>query len=457
MKKDDPLTHKEFCAAIKHMKRRKSAGPDGIPSEVWQGSKVAQNELFFFLKHVWDQECIPKSLVLCVFVMIYKKKGSRDDPNMYRAIGLLNHAYKILSVCILNRLVAETDWFLSEWQAGFRNDRGCRDNTLLLRVIYDQYIKGNKKCVITFIDFAAAFDSVSHRYLDHALGKARASRKTRAMFRAIYTAAQGAARVKGADGKFSFSKTFDIARGVIQGDIISPIFFIIALDQLVQTHDKGGQGVAVGHINEIRVLGYADDAAMCEEAVEEMSIRLTSFADAAMAKADMRVKLTKTFSQHVQPLQKVAAATDEEVAKKMENYKHACEYVKAGCTQRFKTKAGMHIHVCNCNFNYGLTDEKWEVDQILEVFDMTSRKLFLVRWTDRPGEDSWQKEHSLLEDGCAQTIKEFWNRSGKNPALEFYPDPNGELDTRCWMCGWKSSAANKKRGLKTHIRRKKHH
>ena len=129
---------------------------------------MASSELFFFLRHVWEQECVPKSLVLCVFVMMYKKKGSRDDPTMYRALGLLNHSYKILSVCILNRLVTETDWFLSEWQAGFRSGRGCRDNTLLLRVIYDQYIKGNKKCVITYIDFAAAFDSISHRYLDKA-------------------------------------------------------------------------------------------------------------------------------------------------------------------------------------------------------------------------------------------------------------------------------------------------
>ena len=133
---------------------------------------------------------------------------------MYRAIGLLNHSYKILSVCILNRLVAETDWFLSEGQAGFRGDRGCRDNILLLRVIYDQYIKGNKKCIVTYIDFAAAFDSVSHVFLDHALQKAKASRKTGALFREIYRAAQGAARVKGVDGQLTFSKTFEIEREV---------------------------------------------------------------------------------------------------------------------------------------------------------------------------------------------------------------------------------------------------
>ena len=107
------------------------------------------SELYFFLKNIWEYECVPKSLVLCAFVMIYKKGSSEDCAN-YRAIGLLNHSYKILSVCILNRLIAETDWFLSEWQAGFRSGRGCRDNLLLLRVIYDQVINGNDKCVVTY-------------------------------------------------------------------------------------------------------------------------------------------------------------------------------------------------------------------------------------------------------------------------------------------------------------------
>ena len=153
------------------------------------------------------------SLVLCAFVMIYKKGSSEDCAN-YRAIGLLNHAYKILSVCILHRLVAETDWFLSDWQAGFRSERGCRDNLLLLRVIYDQVINGNDKCVVTFIDFAAAFDSVSHKFLDSALGKAKAKRKTRALFRAIYAAAEGAVRLQSKDGKIALSKYFDVAGGV---------------------------------------------------------------------------------------------------------------------------------------------------------------------------------------------------------------------------------------------------
>ena len=121
------------------------------------------------------------------------------------------------------------------------------------------FIKNNNKCVVTYIDFAGAFTSVSHKYIDNALKEAKASRKTRALFRIIYRAAQGSVRVQGVGGEVAFSTEFDICRGVIHRDIISPIFFVIALDQFIQSVDTKGKGVNVGLINELRVLGYADD------------------------------------------------------------------------------------------------------------------------------------------------------------------------------------------------------
>ena len=327
-------------------------------------------------------------------------------------------------------------------------------------MIYDQIINGNDKCVVTYIDFAAAFDSVSHKFLDSALEKAKATRKTRALFRAIYAAAEGAVRLSSKDGKISLSKYFNVSRGVIQGDIISPIFFILALDQLIKSSDIGGTGVSVGHINDIRVLGYADDVAMTEKTVEDMTKRLTTFSDAAVAKADMQTKLAKTNSQMLGKRQRPTAATEQEIEEKKKTYKHACKYVKAGCRQRFKTKAGMKIHCSNCNFGFETTEKKWEIGVILKVFGKADRKLFLVHWKGHPSSaDSWEKEQSLLEDGCAESIKDFWDRSGLNPALEYYPDPDQEPDGtqyRCWMCGWKSDKRDKRRGLQMHIRLKKH-
>ena len=100
------------------------------------------------------------------------------------------------------------------------------------------------------------------------------------------------------DGKVYFSKWFDIQCGVIQGEFISPVLFILALDQLVQHIDKGGEGIKVGIIRELRVLGYADDAAfLTETTVESMTKRLTLFANESRKRADMKVKPAKRFSQ----------------------------------------------------------------------------------------------------------------------------------------------------------------
>ena len=49
--------------------------------------------------------------------------------------------------------------------------------------------------VVTYIDFVAAFDSVSHKFLDESLAEAGASDKLRAVFRAFYRGASARVRV----------------------------------------------------------------------------------------------------------------------------------------------------------------------------------------------------------------------------------------------------------------------
>ena len=229
---EDPLTEQAFVRALKKLKKGKACGPDGIPSEVFTHCETAATELYNLLRIIWEREYVPPALVRASFIMLFKGKGSVNDPSKYRCIGLLPHAYKILSLVMLERIAKECADFLSDWQAGFRPERGCRDNVLLLRVLFDQALARGEKLCVTFIDYSAAFDSISHKFLDESLKNAGASRKTRAMFRAIYAAAEGTARVRGLNGNQVYSESFKVRRGVIQGDIISPIFFILAMEQI---------------------------------------------------------------------------------------------------------------------------------------------------------------------------------------------------------------------------------
>ena len=135
---------------MRSMKKGKATGVDEVPAEVWANSALAKEVLFEFLQKIWSKEQVPEDLAVCVFILIYKNKGSPDDYSKYRAIGLLNHSYKIMSTILLRRLITECSAFISEWQAGFRAHRGCRDNLLLLRILYDSVINNNSSCVITY-------------------------------------------------------------------------------------------------------------------------------------------------------------------------------------------------------------------------------------------------------------------------------------------------------------------
>ena len=96
------------------------------------------------------------------------------------------------------------------------------------------------------------------------------------------------------DGKIIISKTFTVRRGVIQGDV-EPSAVYTGTGPTNLTRGQTGQGVKVGTINELLVLGYADDLATIGPDIERMTARLAKFADASKALADMELKLPKTF------------------------------------------------------------------------------------------------------------------------------------------------------------------
>lgn len=62
-KVDDPITRKEFDAAVKNLQCDKAMGPDGVPAEVFKNCSLINDELFRLLKFMWDEQVVPESLV----------------------------------------------------------------------------------------------------------------------------------------------------------------------------------------------------------------------------------------------------------------------------------------------------------------------------------------------------------------------------------------------------------
>ena len=88
------------------------------------------------------------------------------------------------------------------------------------------------------------------------------------------------------------SKPLDVRRGVVQGDIFSPVCFIIALECLMRRSDKDGGVTVLGVL--LSRLEFADDAALIDESIDKASERISSIAKGSRELADMEVRIDKT-------------------------------------------------------------------------------------------------------------------------------------------------------------------
>ena len=162
------ITLVEVKECVKLLKSGKATGPDLVPVEQYKASEDATAELFHLLLNIWDSETMPNDFVFADMLLYYKKKSKNDHSN-YRALGLLNHAYKIFSMLLLLHILPFITPKLSDMQAGFRKGRGCRDNITILVMTVSHLLKSAEKDavqgIIPYIDFTAAFAYISHSYL----------------------------------------------------------------------------------------------------------------------------------------------------------------------------------------------------------------------------------------------------------------------------------------------------
>ena len=109
-----------------------------------------------------------------------------------------------------------------------KTDSGCKEGGPHLRS------QGSIHAILTedpkarfyllMIDFRAAFDTVSHEFIEKSLLHMKVPQKLVNVIMIIYREASGKVKLDG-----GFSPSSPIRRGVIQGDCLSPILFIISL------------------------------------------------------------------------------------------------------------------------------------------------------------------------------------------------------------------------------------
>ena len=78
----------------------------------------------------------------------------------YQTIALVSHASKVILKILQARLQQHVNWERSDVQAGFRKDRGTRDQIANIHWIIEKAREFQRNIYYCFIDYAKAFDCV---------------------------------------------------------------------------------------------------------------------------------------------------------------------------------------------------------------------------------------------------------------------------------------------------------
>ena len=95
------------------------------------------------------------------------------------------------------------------------------------------------------------------------------------LVRAIYRSAEIQVRLQDRSGNRSYSRNVSASRGAIQGEIPSPVCFLVSLDKLLREH--GGIDTCIQITDDLLLsdLEFADDASLPNEDTVTASNRLT--------------------------------------------------------------------------------------------------------------------------------------------------------------------------------------
>ena len=205
------------------------------------------------------------------------------------------------------------------------------------------------ECHLAFIDFRAAFDSVSHSALFEGLKSFNIDPSILDLIVDIYSKATVQPRVQRKNGTRIRGPRCRVERGVLQGDVFSPMLFCLVLDILVKGLDKKinvnitGQNV-FGKVTTLSVtsLEYADDMVLFSTDRDLLQKQFDIFR-ARAKRVDLDINAKKTKSMHVNKQRvKIGPTTESDCAAM--NWKHVCDI----CSKPFPGWPSVNGHRAWC-------------------------------------------------------------------------------------------------------------
>ena len=151
--------------------------------------------LTYIINIVWIKKTIPDDWRRGIMLPFWKNKGNKDVCSNHRGITLLSIPGKLFAMILLERIRPTFHNHRRSEQAGFTAGRSTTEQCFAIRQIIEKSKEFNKSTYIAFIDFKAAFDSVSRDSLWKMLQICGVPHELSVLVRQLYTDTRSAVRL----------------------------------------------------------------------------------------------------------------------------------------------------------------------------------------------------------------------------------------------------------------------
>lgn len=207
---------------------------------------------------LWSLDARSFYLLNDALMILLRKNSAPTRLKDYRPISLMHSFSKLFAKCLARRLASRLKDIVAPNQSAFISGRSIHDNFRTVQLACRFLHQRRFPAVLLKIDIAKAFDSVAWPFLIEVMHHIGFSRRWINWICILLSTASTKVLVNGITGR-----RISHARGLRQGDPISPMLFVIVMEVLNSLFREADRRHALqplpGHAITHRVSLYADD------------------------------------------------------------------------------------------------------------------------------------------------------------------------------------------------------